>query len=256
MNISVLVSTMNSNYDLHKKLNITKGVIINQTNKNEERLIFDSFKYINVNETGLSNSRNLAIKNSNSDVSILADDDMIYVDNYEHIIEEAYNEYPNADIIVFNVERIGGRKKMYKKSPRKLNIFSIMKVSSVEITFKTAEIKKKNIFFDKDFGAGARFLMGEENIFLKECLRRKMEIQYVPVNIARVNMENSSWFTGYNNEYLKAKGAVFKALFPTLWPVISFQFLIRKSFELKINRKNFLSKYGTMINGAKEYKMR
>ncbi|WP_290752861.1 glycosyltransferase family A protein [Exiguobacterium sp. UBA3968] len=253
MSIKVLVSTMNLKNYIHDQMNINSAIIINQSqniiDQHSERI-----KYINVNESGLSKSRNLAIANCNSDISIITDDDVIFNDNYESIIKKAYKENPIADVIVFRVKRVGGRNKKYKNKSKKINKWTIMKVSSVEITFKTKKIKENHIKFNENFGAGSKFLMGEENLFLKDCLDRKLNIIYLPIEIATVDMSESSWFEGYNDSYLSAKGAVFKALYPKVWFIISLQFLIRKNNQFNVTVKNFWGKANLMRNGADLYK--
>ena len=50
-----------------------------------------------------------------------------------------------------------------------------MSVCSCQITFKRKSIVDNNIFLNEMFGIGSKFISGEENIFLKEALKKKLK---------------------------------------------------------------------------------
>ena len=84
-------------------------LIINQTqNLNFSCPHSDNINLINVNEIGLSKSRNLAIANAKADICLLADDDIVYENNFESIILNAFNLNPSADIITFKMNDFKG----------------------------------------------------------------------------------------------------------------------------------------------------
>lgn len=105
MEVEVLVSTMNleNTEKLIESMNIkTKYTIINQV---KEKVNLPNEKNVyNYNEIGLSKSRNRAIEHAVSDICLIADDDVKYVDNYEQIIKNAYEKNKNADIIIFHLK--------------------------------------------------------------------------------------------------------------------------------------------------------
>lgn len=228
MEIEVLISTMNlkEQQELLKKMNIlTKSIIINQCNsenklKNEEK---GDNKLYNYMEKGLSRSRNQAIKHSTGDICVIADDDIKYDNNYEKTIKKAYDKYKDADVIAFYIKN--GKPKMKEG---KINFVSSMKIQSVQLTFKRKSILKNNIMFNELFGTGAELYMGEENIFLAECIRKGLKIYYVPESIAEVENGNSTWFKGYNEQYFKIKGTVYYEMSRKLYPVLILQFALRK----------------------------
>ena len=121
MDIEVLISAMNLKNEqefrelIARSKITTKSLLINQVTKDdiepfdikegEHRLL--SFK-----EKGLSKSRNKALANSVGDIAILCDDDVIYVDNYEKIIKDAYEKNPDADIIAFYIESLNPKRRI------------------------------------------------------------------------------------------------------------------------------------------------
>ena len=179
--MEILVATMHKKNEeeiiaLFDKMNIsTNAVIINQNDTwEEEKTIYHNskrIKYISVIERGLSKSRNLAIKHATADIIIIADDDMVYCDNYHEVIKNGYRDN-TSDAIAFFVERTDNPNKSSSlKKNVNLGFLQTMKLSSVQLTFKRNFIA--NLRFDENFGAGAKYQMGEENIFLFDFLKEK-----------------------------------------------------------------------------------
>lgn len=260
MKLQVLVSTMNK-IDCNKLLSDMKitsdAIIINQVNyEGEERINSWSrsdIKLINTNEIGLSKSRNKAILNATGDICLFSDDDLIYRSSYEKEIIDAFKNNCEYDIICFCVKGIDQHFKDYPKKSRKLNYISSMKVSSVEIAFKRESIVKNEVRFDERFGSGSRkYSMGEENIFLYECLKKGLKIKFEPIYIADLYVGDSTWFNGYNKKYFIDKGAAFTAMSRTMSLLLILQFALRKRkiFKTNFNVKDAV-KY--MIMGKKEY---
>ena len=156
MLIETLVSTMNlKNKEEHEKLikimNIKgKSIIINQITKNDIE-IFSSIegknRVISFKEKGLSKSRNKAIKNSIADICVIADDDMLYYDNYENIILSAYDKYKEADIIAFCVDTSNKERPLHRLNEGKLGFKDTLKLVSVQITFRRESFLKNNLNF-------------------------------------------------------------------------------------------------------------
>ena len=194
----------------------------------------------------------MAIVNSEADICLLADDDVIYVDNYKDIIVEQFKLYPKADIITFQVEGIEKKFKNYHSKPRKLNYLTSMKVSSVEIAFKSQSIKDTGVRFNEIFGAGAKYFAGEENIFLYDCLKEGLSIQYVPIKIADLHIGESSWFKGFDKEYFIAKGAIFTAMSKSFSIPLIMQFALRK-YKLYKDENTIYLVIKYMLEGRKKF---
>ena len=252
MEIQVLMSTMNQNNNkIIGKSQINNGVIINQCGKDSKYTVGSSIKWVDSSSKGLSTSRNLAIQNSNAEICLLADDDMIYIEKYEDIIKEYFNKL-NADIICFQVEGIERPFKKYGNKMKNIGYLSALKVSSVEIAFRTESIIQNKLVFDEKFGSGAIFKMGEENIFLYDALRKGLKIKYVPLKIADLHLSKSSWFKGFNSEYLQNRGAVFYRMSKIGHLFLILQFAIRK--RKLFNNMNVVRVFREMFRGAQKYK--
>ena len=101
-------------FEHFSKFNI---LIINQSKDIILSSEFETVRVINVDEKGLSKSRNLAIKNASKKICIIADDDVVYFSNFDHEIITAFNLNPQASIITFNHQRIG-KEKPHNKSKK------------------------------------------------------------------------------------------------------------------------------------------
>lgn len=257
MKLQILVSTMHQNdYSLINRMRIsTDAIIINQcdnTNINNLKINCNEIIWVNTVERGLSKSRNCALLNADADVCIIADDDLIYNDNYHHIVLQEFKEDPTVDIIAFQVKGIEREFKKYSSKKQKINILNSMKISSVEIAFRLKKINDKGIKFNELFGSGAKYYMGEESIFLTECLKKGLKIKYSPKCIANLHIGESTWFQGYNEKYFINKGAAFTAMSRSLSFLLIVQFAIRKK-ELYYESFNVISAIKLMLKGRKNY---
>ena len=253
MDIEVLVATMNlKNADeLLKKLKVNKSIIINQyqDKKEIEDITKGNNKIFSYKEKGISKSRNRAISKSTADIILLADDDMEYIKHYENIIKNAYEKYKDADIIAFNVQSDDQTRKISKLKKGRIGFLRSMKIKSVQITMKKKSVE--NIRFDENFGTGTSLYMGEENIFLFDCLKKGLKIYYLPETIAKLEDSNSTWFKGYDKEYLFAKGCQFYRMSKLFCNLLILQYSIRKK-NLYKKEISIIDAIKIMLDGKKE----
>lgn len=214
MKIEVLVATMNQNdHSLLDKMNIkTDAIIGNQCNRNEiEDFLYNScnIKWLSFNERGVGLNRNNTLMRARADICVLADDDEVFYDDYEKIIASAFDKLPQADILIFNIDEITSKR--YKNTKiKKINRFNFGRYGAVRLAFKREIVSLNNIFFNLNFGGGTKYSCGEDTLFLKECLEKKLKIYAVPESFAKLTEEReSTWFEGYTDKYFFDKGIIF-----------------------------------------------
>lgn len=260
--IQVLLSAMNiENEEQYKKLlkqnKITGNVItVNQVDNKEDIFQIENGmqKIYSYQEKGVSKSRNKLLEKLSKEIGILADDDTIYCQNYENIIEEEYAKNPKADVIIFFVENQNpNREKIKKIGNKKLRAFDVMRVRTCEVTFKKESLKKVNAKFDNTFGPGGVFSKGEETVFVSDLLKSGLKIYSTTKKIAEVRDEKSTWFTGFNEKFLYDQGAIFYRIEPKLYKLLIIQYVIRKHSLYK-NNLSIWNAYKQMKNGAKKCK--
>lgn len=231
--VEVLLSAMNQNdFSLVDKSNINTDVlIINQSNEEkveEDIRSFGKVRMITCSDRGLSKSRNLALMNSTADICILCDDDVKYVNNYRSIIENAFKELPDADVIVFNIKQINSEYQTERMIERVTKIPSYKAYGSVRIAFKRKSIIDNNISFNELFGAGSgMYGMAEDSLFFRNIHKCKLNAYTYPQVIAEVNFSSSTWFNGFNEKYYYDMGAYLSAAYPVLKYLFMFYYPIR-----------------------------
>ncbi len=218
MTVEVLISTMNQiDASLIDNMNLkTDAVIINQTNNLNEEIIFRNEKKIRIYsfpEKGVGRSRNHALMKAEGDICIFADDDVIYVADYEKLILEGFRKYPDADVLIFNVESLNKERPINRiLKEGRVNYLNYMRHGACRIAFKREAVLKSNIFFSLMFGGGATYGCGEDTLFLSECLKKGLKIYTYLPKLADVKQEDSTWFTGINKKFYVDKGALFAAI--------------------------------------------
>jgi glycosyltransferase involved in cell wall biosynthesis len=162
-------------------------LIINQTQENNWLVSnFPTVRVINTLETGLSRSRNMALKNAIGKIVLIADDDVVYKIDFDKVIVQKHNQYDNKAVITFCIERPDGLlfRKYLQKTKLNLNLRELFNVLSIEISLNKSILDKMGVTFDENFGLRSTFEMGEEAIFLSDLKSQKEQIAFVPSVIA------------------------------------------------------------------------
>ena len=260
-NIEILMSTVGikNKQEFEEKIrqaNIsTNLLIVNQIDKKEEIINYkkENYSIYSFCEKGVSKSRNRLLEIANGDICIFADDDIVYNNDYEKIIKDAYRKHKDADGIIFFVENINKKREKNKKiGNKRIEKLDVMKTRIYELSIRKETIEKiikMGIKFDENFGPGGIFYKGEDTIFINRLLENKFKIYSVNKKIAYINHRNSSWFKGFNSRYLYDQGAIFYKLFPKFYKIIIIQYLIRK-YNLYKKNLTIVEGYNIMIEGA------
>ncbi|MBS9775345.1 glycosyltransferase [Candidatus Gracilibacteria bacterium] len=209
LTLGVLITTMNNGIKRVKKellpqLKDVDEVIISHqiTDENispEKENLGENIKYVFMREKGLSKNRNNALKYATADICYICDDDLDFIEGFEKIIKNSYADI-EADIITFQAQTPDG-KKHFPIKEGKHSKSSILRIWSWGITFKREVIQKNNIIFDEEFGLGARYPVGEENIFLTDCYKKGLKMFHCEKSIV-IHKEESSGIDYKNREDL------------------------------------------------------
>lgn len=251
MNFQVLIAAMNeTNLRIIEESNIkSPALIINQCDNDGYEKV-DDIVILNCRERGLSKSRNKAIENAEGEVCLIADDDEYFFDGLQETVLKAYAELPDADIIVFG---ISSKKNMYD-CPRQIKKWHLLKVSSVQISFKLNSVKNK-VAFDEKLGAGTGNGAGEENKFLLDCYKQGLKIYFYPIVILKLREKLSTWFDCCNEEYFYKRGMVTRYVMGRWHSVFyAFYYVIthKKQYRKTISVRKALK---ATLKGIKENKL-
>lgn len=254
-NFQILLSCMyEMNQEIVSKSNIhCNCLVVNQCNENNI-IKNNNVTWINSIDRGLSKSRNLAIAYSTSDICLISDNDEVFVNDVDKIIVKAYEDIQDADIIIFE---IGNRTSKLGKSIYKLRRLELLRVSSLQITFKRTSILNNNLKFDEKLGAGTGNGAGEENKFLLDAYDKGLKIYYYPLVIAKlIDDKESTWFSGYNEDYFYQRGISTRYILGfNLSCIYAFYFLLFK-YNLYKNNISMLKAIKHIFRGIFENKLK
>lgn len=259
--LELLMSAMHQrDFSLAKTSNVNSDLlIINQCDTNgevQENIGKNRWRMLSTTERGLSKSRNMAIENATGNICLLCDDDEILADNYPDIILKAYNDLPDADVIVFNLYRINYNMKKKYYSIKEVRLApQYRSYGSPMITFKLNKIKSKNIHFNEIFGSGSKFGGGEDNLFLSSIREAGLKIYEHPAVIATIDYARyeSKWFHGYDNRYFYNLGVFFEYLNPNK-PLPNILWGLYHSIKLRREKINPFKIIKWRLAGAKGFR--
>jgi len=201
----------------HHNVNDLDIIIVNQTTK--DRLLVSELptvKVINSLEKGLSKSRNLALDNATANWCLIADDDLVYVKDFEKIVCEGITHYSKSGVIVFQAQLndIALLRSYPKMSKQNLSEQEIFHVASFEMLVNRCLVQKK-VGFHTAFGLGSGiFNCGEEQVFMNTIKKHlKLSISFYQKTIVTHPQNHTG-----NNYQLKdryfTKGGVYAKIFP------------------------------------------
>ncbi|MFP9113493.1 glycosyltransferase [Flavobacterium sp. RHBU_3] len=223
-------------------------LVINQTDAERELVSsYPNVKVVNSAERGLSNSRNQALQHALGKLCVIADDDVVFRKDFAQKIVNAYNEQPHTALMVFRAE--DGNGKAYKNYPvakhHSLSQLQRLSVMSIEMVVNLPLVKQAGVEFDRRFGLGSTFTMGEEAVFVNALHKKGLTILAEPEFIVQHPAEDTHKRVSVSEKYY-VQGALFTALFGTAWLTWTF---IKIAFEIK-NKKLSLSQVAVALKAA------
>lgn len=255
MPVQVLVATMNqTDHSLLEKMNIQSDAIIgNQCDRNSiEDFYYQRHKirYLNFAERGVGLNRNNTLMRANAEICLFADDDLIYVNGYEQIVQDAFDRIPDADVIAFNFidhTNYGDTQPrcVIKKTTR-VYWHNYLRYGTARLAIRLDKVRKRGILFNLCFGGGTEHAHGEDSLFLTDCLRKGLKIYSVPEAIAELTDEReSTWDSGYDEKYLKDQGCLYREISRRGWRLLCLQDALRHHKEYKCS---MMQAYRKMTN--------
>ncbi|MDE5872261.1 MAG: glycosyltransferase [Muribaculaceae bacterium] len=208
----------------HPKMEGVQYLVSFQQDANEtegyipEELKRDDFKIVATATKGLAVNRNIALSWASAPLLLISDDDADYTKEGLQAVIDGFQENPDADIIAFRYVSKHSTKHYPQKSVSLSRPPKGYFISSIEIAIRRESVQGK-IWFNENFGVGATFPSGEEDIFIKDCLDKGMKGIYVPKTIVRHDGTTTSGRNLMLPSRPQTKGAIFLRLHPHDWPL-------------------------------------
>lgn len=237
MTLQLLVAAMNCEpRELAKEMQIDSDAIIVSQGEHYgyEELEWKGhrLRYFAMAEWGVGLSRNHSLLRAEADISLFADEDIIYEPGYEKAVLEAFDAHPEADMLLFNVRAMPGRETYHNDSFGRVHWYNCGRYPTYSFAVRTERIHQKNITFSLLFGGGAKYSNGEDSLFIRDCLKAGLKVCKVPVTIGHERERESTWFTGYNTKFFFDRGVLYRYLYGGLAKPMALRFLLAHREEM------------------------
>lgn len=254
--IEMLVSAVNQDVlTLAERMNIrTDAIVINQCDcfdYMEYEYASGSIRCYCLGEKGVGLSRNSALMRAEGEICVFSDEDIVYDDGYENLIAEEFEKYPEADMILFNVRVAPARRTYWNESVKRVRWFNYGRYPAYSIAARTDALHRANVYFSLLFGGGAKYSNGEDSLFLRDCLKRKLRIIAVPAVIGEEKERESTWFHGYNEKFFKDRGVLYHYLYGAMAIPFTLRFLWAHKKEM-CNEIGWRQAFSLMKDGIRE----
>lgn len=231
MTLQLLVAAMNREpRELAEEMQIDSDAIIVSQGEHYAYEELDhnrhNVRYYSMAERGVGLSRNHSLLRATADISLFADEDIIYEPGYEQNVLAAFEEHPEADMLLFNVRAMPGRETYHNDSFGRVHWYNSGRYPTYSFAVRTRKIHQNNITFSLLFGGGARYSNGEDSLFIRDCLRAGLKVYKVPVTIGHERERESTWFTGYNTKFFYDRGVLYHYLYRRLAGLMALRFIL------------------------------
>lgn len=260
MKLEVLLATIDQVDDrVIDSIGVASDILVcNQTSTKTDYRKYIKNRYqvrwYDFQERGVGLNRNNALFRSEADICLLTDDDVAFEKDYAEIVLSAFENNPQADVILFNIYLLNGKKKSNKKKKLRIHKYNCGQYGAVQIAFRRMSIIKNAIAFNQLFGGGCKYSAGEDIIFIQTCLRKGLHIIAVPDCILRLtDLRPSTWFDGHNQKFYEDFGAGYYCNFGLFAVIVTFVQLIRRRKKM-LDGYPFWRAWRYALNGIKKYR--
>lgn len=181
--------------------------------------------------TGLSRSRNAALDAARGEILLFADDDVTHPPGAIAGIRGFFAADPGAALFVGrSLDPDGRPRKQHPLPRRRLTRLNAARASSHEIAVRLAAVRAAGVRFDEGFGVGAGTpaLLGEEYVFLADCLAAGLRGVHDPLPVS-VHPHESSGFVWEGEAQARARALVFARIFGRAAPVVRLAFAAKNA---------------------------
>ncbi|MFZ3583985.1 glycosyltransferase [Loktanella sp. DJP18] len=232
--ITVAISTLGPRFDSidlpAQRQEISYLILVQKPDEVEHRGRFSNrsdVRVVDLDSIGLSRSRNAALEHSQTDLIMVADDDLKL--DCDGILQACDFLSCNDDVAaitgMLKVES-GGLRIQYASSSYELNRTNCGRVMSAEIILRRGPLKQSNIVFDDRFGLGTECPSGEEYILLCDILKAGLKAAFIPIVLA-VHPDESTGTNWDDVRLVKARAKVISRVFGRMGLVYRILYLIK-----------------------------
>ncbi len=214
--IEILCATMHqTDFSKYKEMNIVDCDVIyaNQAGVfayNEMKTPENTVKMLTTATIGVGKNRNFALALASGEILLLADDDLQYEPDFAENVLQAFQLFPDAEMIMFGTKYARNGRVYKSRLPKngKLSLFKALRYGTCAIAIRRDAVLKHNLHFSELFGGGCLYSYGEDTDFITQCFKNRLKIYSYRAIIATTNKDMSTCYTGYGEKYFFDKGAL------------------------------------------------
>lgn len=231
MRVQVLASVMNQSFEtiVNRMRLDSDAIIINQCDRLESEEKEDNghlLRFFSFPDRGVGRSRNEAILRADGDICLFSDGDIVYEPGYADAVIKEFEQNPDADMILFNIEVREERRTYHIAERKRVHWYNCGRYGAVSFAVRRESLIASGVTFSLLFGGGARYSAGEDSLFLKEFMEKGYRVYTAPVTIGREEAGESTWFAGYNEKFFRDRGVLYSYLYGRLACVMALRFLL------------------------------
>lgn len=164
-------------------------------------------------EKGQSANRNNSVAKSNTDIVLIADDDIAYTPEALTALIEYYDANPDADICTVKVVRPGSTVWPDVVTPLHDPLPKNYSPGACEISFRKSRIG--NLIFHPEFGLNSpRMHCGEDSLFLFTAIKRGLNCRFVPITVGSHPHDSTGDRLRMKATTLRGEGCLIKFYYP------------------------------------------
>jgi hypothetical protein len=173
----------------------------------------DDVRVIRLDSVGVTKSRNTAIREATGAVLIFGEESVRWKQDGLDDILEIFDDNPRIDVVLGRAEdETGALRKKYPSYREPATVWNSARVGTIELAVRPAELVRKNVFFDEQFGAGTTNYLGDEYILVADANRAKLRCEYFPVTFSSHPRDSSG--IGFGTAWdARARSRVFGRVF-------------------------------------------
>lgn len=258
MKFELLISSVNQTPEnLLETMKVNSdAVIVNQASEDSTKDIEfqqHKVKVITQSQRGVGLSRNTALDNSNADICLFGDEDIVYNADYESKVIAGFENYPDASVLTFNVQVDERRRTYFNEDVHRIKWNNYGRYPAYAIAVKRRDILDKNIRYSLLFGGGAKYSNGEDSLFLHDCLKAGLIMYSQTDCIGSETYRQSTWFEGYTDKFFFDRGVLYHFLYGKAACVFGARFLL-KNKDTMLKGRTFKDAFALLRAGVHEGK--
>lgn len=257
--LEVLIPTINKDVSDAESLlrfwNVqTDCIISNQCGRNGHyEFLFNDKRvtWVDVDSVGVSLNRNNLLTLLKSDLGLFIDDDCSLLESYEQKVIQEMNQFSAEGALFTGLNVLGSTINKRSKTIICKSFNKISHIGGPGICVSRQFIHKTGISFCEQLGTPNKVYLGEDSLFGYQMIKSSNRIINSHIIVFKIleDLDNSSYFRGFTEQYFFSKGAINRLIHPKF----CFAWRLYYSTRLTLKTKQNFSFISKSMKKGEEY---